>query len=170
MREFSISSQSATTTTGLSVAGATTLLFLNPAGAPNPNIEFLRFSVGQAANATSAQQRIQLVSQASVFPTLVSATPRPLKLSDPNASVIAGGTAGAAGTCGINASAEGAGSKTPRADIDDTFNVLNGYLFVPTPAETLIVPAGYTSGIGLWFPTAPTTLTGWNWTGTFREV
>jgi hypothetical protein len=170
MREFAISSASATTTLGLTVAGATTLVFVNPPGAPNPNIEFLRFSFGQAANATSAQQRIQLVTQASVFPTLTTTTPPKLKPSDPNVSVIVGGTAGAAGTAGINASAEGAGTKTPLGNVDDTFNVLNGYLNIPTPAETVIMPAGFTSGLGLWFPTAPTTLTGWDWSVTYREV
>jgi hypothetical protein len=170
MREFAISSQSATTTLGLTVAGATTLLFINPPAAPNANIEFLRFTIGQAANATSAQQRVQGVTQASVFPTLVGVTPRPLKKSDPNASIIISGTAGAAGTSGINASAEGAGTKTPTEDLDETFNVLNGYLRVPGAQETLILPAGFTSGFGLWFPTAPTTLTGWNWSAVYREV
>lgn len=169
MREFVITSSSATTTTGLTVAGATTLVFVNPTTAPNVNIEFLRFAIGQAANATSAQQRVQTVSQVTAFPTLTSATPRKTKLSDPNASVISGGTAGAAGTCGINASAEGGGAKTVM-DIDETFNVLNGYLKVYTPPETIIAPAGFASGIGLWFPTAPATLTGWNWMTNFREV
>src|ERR1700691_2076654 len=120
MREFSLSAA------GITVAGATTLLFVNPAGAPNPNLEFLRFWVGQTANATSAQQRVQLETQVTAFPTLTSAAPKNRKPSDPNASVITGGTGGAAGTSGINASAEGAGSKT--AQFDDAFNVLNGYL------------------------------------------
>ena len=168
MREFVLSASGATTTTGLTVAGANTLNFVNPPAAPNVNIEFLRHWIGQAANATSAQQRAQLCTQASVFPTLVSATPAKLKRNDPNASVIAGGTAGAAGTSGINASAEGAGTKT--AWWDDTFNALNGLLRIPTPAETELVPAGFTSGVGLWFPTAPTTLTGWTWGQIFREV
>src|SRR5215472_16061472 len=127
MREFSIS------TAGVTVVGATTLIFVNPAAAVNPNLEFLRFWVGQSANATSAQQRIQLDTQASAFPTLTSSTPTKLKVADPNASVITGGTAGAAGTAGINASAEGAGTKTPVWD--DAFNVLNGCLHVPTPRD-----------------------------------
>jgi hypothetical protein len=167
MREFVFGSNAATTTTGLTVAGATTLNFLNPTAAPNVAIEFLRHWVGQTANATSAQQRIGLVTQVTAFPTLTSVTPVKLKKADPNVSVIAGGTAGAAGTCGINASAEGAGGKT--LWWDDAFNVLNGFLKVPMAPETEEVPSGFASGVGLWFPTAPTTLTGWNWGQAYRE-
>jgi len=149
MREFSISAG------GITVAGASTLIFVNPPGAPNPNIEFLRFWASQSANATSAQQRIQIETQASVFPTLTGATPTKLKPADPNASVITSGTAGAAGTAGINASAEGAGTKT--TVWDDAFNVLNGWLHVATPPETRVMPAGFTQGLGLYFPAAPGT-------------
>jgi hypothetical protein len=162
MREFSISAAGAT------IIGATTLIFVNPAAAPNPNLEFLRFWIGQSANATSAQQRVQLVSQVTAFPTLVSATPVKLKPSDPNASVIVGGTAGAAGTAGVNASAEGAGAKT--ALWEDAFNVLNGWLHVPTPPETRIMPAGLASGLGLFLPVAPATLTNWAFGEVFREM
>src|SRR5690348_8870991 len=92
---------------GLTLANAAgTLAFINPAAAPNFNIEILRVHISQSDNATSAQQRLQFVSQVTAFPTLVSATPRAQHLGDPNASIITGGTAGAAGTCGINASAE----------------------------------------------------------------
>jgi hypothetical protein len=162
MREFSISSA------GNSVVGASTLIFVNPAAAPSVNLEFLRFWVGQSANATSAQQRIQLETQVTAFPTLTAATPVKLKPSDPNASVIAGGTAGAASTAGINASAEGAGAKT--VVWEDAFNVLNGWLHVPTPPETRVMPAGSASGLGLFFPVAPATLTNWAFGTVFREI
>ncbi len=167
-REFTFGSNAATTTTGLTVLGATTLNFLNPPAGPNFAIQFLRHWIGQAANATSAQQRAGLVTQVTAFPTLVSVTPVKLNKADPNASIITGNTTGAAGTCGINASAEGAGAKT--LWWDETFNVLNGFLRVPMSPETEQVPAGFASGVGLWFPTAPTTLTGWNWGQDYREV
>ena len=162
MREFSVSAG------GVTVAGATTLVFVNPPAAPNVNIEFLRFWVSQSANATSAQQRIQLETQASAFPTLTASTPIKKKPADPNASVITGGAAGAAGTSGINASAEGAGVKTPV--LDDAFNVLNGWLHIPTPAETHIMPAGFAQGMGMFLPVAPATLTNWAFGTIFREV
>lgn len=161
-REFNISAG------GVTVAGATTLVSVNPPAAPNFNIEFMRFWIGQSANATSAQQRIEILEKASVFPTLTSATPAKQKRADPNASVITGGTAGAIGTAGTNASAEGIGAATILWD--DAFNVLNGWLHVPTPPETFVFPAGNGKSMGLYFPVAPTTLTNWAFGAVFREV
>lgn len=161
MNEFVVSGENVT------VAGATTLVFINPAAAPNVNLEIMRCWIGQNANATSAQQRVQLETQVSAFPTLTSATPARLKRAGP-ASVIAGGTAGAAGTAGINASAEGAGAKT--SILGDAFNVLNGWLWVPTPRECIVMPAGSTSGFGLFYPVAPATLTNWTFGVTYAEV
>jgi hypothetical protein len=163
MREFSVGLGGATLANAV-----VTLVIENPAAAPAANIEFLRFWVGQSANATSAQQRVQLETQVTAFPTLVSATPAKLKRHDGAVSIIAGGTAGAAGTSGVNASAEGAGSKT--IILDDAFNVLNGWLSVPTPSETIVMPASSTSGLGMYFPVAAATLTNWSFGLNFREV
>src|SRR2546428_6476506 len=104
---------------------AVTLVFINPG--TGQSLEMLRCWASQSANATSAQQRVQTNTQVTAFPTLTSTTPGKLKLSDP-ASVITGATNGAAGTCGTNASAEGAGTKTVLHN--DAFNVLNGHLWV----------------------------------------
>lgn len=154
MREFSVGGD------GLTLANqAVTLVFVNPPAAPTTNLEFLRMWASQQGSATSAQQRIQVETQVTAFPTLVSATPRPLKHGDATASIVVGGTAGAAGTCGINASAEGAGAKTVK--FGDNFNVLNGYLWVPTPRETIVMPAGSTSGLGLFLPAAAASLSNW---------
>lgn len=158
-REYSISAG------GITVAGATTLVFLNPG--TTCSLEILRAWVSQSANNTSAQQRIQLVTQVTAFPTLTAATPAKLKRGDA-VSAIVGGTAGAAGTAGINASAEGAGTKT--VIFEDAFNVLNGWLWVPTPEERIILPASHASGLGLYFPVAPATLTNWAFGLTFREL
>ena len=112
-------------------------------------------------------QRIQLVRQASAYPTLVSATPLALNESDGSGS-ITGGTAGAAGTAGITASAEGAGAKTVL--FEDAFNVLTGYLYVPVPEERIVLAAGSTSGFGVYFPAAPSSTSGWNVKVVWREV
>lgn len=143
---------------------AVTLAFLNPG--TTASIEILRCWVSQAANATSAQQRVQLNTQVTAFPTLVSTTPNATSPID-QASKIIGGTTGAAGTAGTNASAEGGGAKTILAA--DAFNVLNGWLWVPTPPETILMSAGLSSGFGLHFPAAPTALTNWNCGIVYRE-
>jgi hypothetical protein len=167
-REFVISIGNST------VISATTLVLLTPASAPNPSIEFLRFWVGQSANATSAQQRVQIRTQISSWPTVASFTPKGLKRSEPNASVITGFTSNAIGNCGINATVEGAGTTT--IIMEDAFNVLNGWLHVPTPAETIVMGANppvtvaTAAGLELFFSTAPTTLTGWSWGLVYREV
>lgn len=156
----------AVTDAGVTIAGATTLVFVNPAAAPQVNLEFFRAWVGQSANATSAQQRVELETQVTAFPTLTSTTPNRLKRAGP-VSQIVGNTTGAAGTSGTNASAEGAGAKT--SVWEDAFNVLNGWLWVPTPPETIVMPASSTSGLGLFLPVAPATLTNWAFGLVFGE-
>lgn len=151
---------------GLTLANAAvTLVFINPAAAQG--FEVLRMWAGQTGTATSAQQRVQYNTQPTAFPTLVSATPSKTKFNDPT-SGITGGTAGAAGTAGINASAEGAGTKANI--VSDTFNNLNGYLWVPTPREIISMGAGITSGFGFHLPVAPGSLTNWQFGATFGET
>jgi hypothetical protein len=150
----------------ITVAGATTLVHINPPAATT-GVEIIRAWVSQRANATSAQIGIQLGFKVSVFPTLTSATPQKTWPGDP-AAAITGGTAGAAGTAGINASAEGAGAFT--AVVSDNFNALNGWLWVPTPNETLMFLPGSTSAFAMKFTAAPGTLSGWSFGVTYREL
>ncbi len=154
------------------VAGATlanqavTLVFINPAA--TQGFEVLRAWTGQTGTATSAQQRVQFNYQVTAFPTLTSATPSKTKFNDPTSGIV-GGTAGAAGTCGVNASAEGAGTKTVIGG-GDTFNNLNGYLWVPTPRELISLSAGISSGFGFHLPVAPGSLTNWQAGVTYGEL
>lgn len=161
-REFAVSAGN------LTLIATNTALFVNPKAGPNFNIEFLRFWMSQSANATSAQQRVQLETQATTWPTLVAATPASLKRADPNVSIIIGSTNGGPATAGVNASTDGGGTQT--VILEDNFNVLNGWLMVPTPAETIILPAGYTQGLGLRTAAGPSTLTNWAVGAHFREV
>jgi hypothetical protein len=162
MRQFITSDGSAT------VTGSTTLVFLNPAAAPSVNIAMLRMWAGQAGTTTSAQQRIKLVSQVSGFPTgLTAATPQKVKRHDPAVSVLIGTTNGLAASSGTNATAESTGTQT--SILDDAFNVLNGWLHVPTPNEVIVFPASSTSGFGMKFPTTPSSLTNWSFGVTFEE-
>lgn len=138
---------------------AVTLLFVNPAAAPATSQTFQRFWCGQSNTTTYVgNQRVQLSTQVTAFPTLTTATPAKL-VGTKTTSVIAGGTAGAAGTCGINASAEGAGAKT--VVWPDAFSPSNGWLIILTPNEVIEMAAGSASGLGLHFPAAATTLTLW---------
>lgn len=144
---------------------AVTLVFVNPAA--TCGFEVLRAVCGQTGTATSAQQRVQFNTQVTAFPTLTSTTPAKTKFGDP-ASAITGGTAGAAGTAGTNASAEGAGTKT--VVLSDTFNILNGYLWVPTPRELFAMGAGIASGFGFHLPVAPGSLSNWQCALTYGEL
>ncbi len=106
---------------------ACTLVHINPPAARG--ISIIRCWCSQAANATSAQQAIEVGLKATAFPTLTSVTPDRVDTSDP-ISYITGATTGAAGTAGINASAEGAGAITTK--YADAFNTLQGWLWTPS--------------------------------------
>lgn len=152
-REYSVGMLNVTVTGAVDLAQ----VFINPG--TTASLEFLRAWCSQAANATSAQQSVALRTQVTAFPTLTGATPRKLKLLDPISAIVSG-TAGAAGTSGVNASVAGAGAKSEV--YDDNFNVLNGWLWVPTPRDTIIMNASAASGFGLYFPVQPSTLTSWS--------
>lgn len=152
--------------------GSVTLLYLRASAAPSMNIEILRWWVGQSANATSAQQRIQYGFRGTGFPTLAALTASALKMQDPNASVLISSTVGStAGITGANATAETTtGTATYGTGYNDDFNVLNGWLMVPTPPETMINPAGHGSGVALVFPVQPASINTWGVGVIFREV
>lgn len=162
-REFSVGGDGLTT-----VNAVVTLVGIRPSASPNTNIDILRMWASQSGTVTSAMQRVEAVTQVTAFPTLVAATPRPLKRGDQTASVITGGTAAAAGTAGINASAEGGGAKTVM--FGDNFNNLNGYLWVPTPRELINLPTGDLSVFSLYLPAAPSNTGNWAAGMNFGEV
>lgn len=144
---------------------AVTLVFVNVG--TTTSLEFLRMYASQSSSNNTAQQRVQINTQVSAFPTLTSQTPAKNWLLDP-ASQITGGAAGAAGTSGINASAEGAGAKS--IIYPDNFSIVNGWLWVPTPPESLTLNASASSGMGLHFPAAPGSLGNWSAGIVYRET
>jgi hypothetical protein len=164
MREFNLSLPNASVANNNPVS----LIMIMPVAAPGTGVEILRAFVSQSANATSAQQRIEHTTQVAAFPTTATATsPAKTKQTDA-AAVIVGATTIAAGKSGTNVTTEGAGTKT--TIWSEAFNVLNGYLWVPTPPETLVFPAGSLSAYDLQFPAAPAALTNWNFGIVFRET
>jgi hypothetical protein len=128
-------------------------------------LELLRATVSQQGTSTSEQLGVILGRKVTAFGTYSSATPSPAVVGGV-ASGITGGTAGAAGTAGVDATAEGGGAVT--ALISDGFNNLNGFLWVPTPEERVILAVGEAFVVKL--RGTPTTLTGWNASLTFREI
>lgn len=153
----------------LTLVAAPQLVFANPnaGGAGIPGFSVIRAWASQRANATSAQQGVRLGTKLTAFPTLVSATPAKTQLGDPTAALV-GNTTGAAGTCGINSSANGAGTEI--GVYPDNFNVLNGWLWVPTPDEVMTFMPGGTSGFFHQFTSTPGTLTAWSAGICYREV
>ena len=162
-RVYSISFSNSTLTAAMPV------FFINPkANGAGSGVRILSIRLSQSGSTTSAQERLQLYTQVSTFPTMVSATPASMQSDDP-ASGITGGTAGAAGTAGVTGTAAGGGTKTPI--LADAFNVLNGWLYVPVPEERPEMNTLATvTGMGLWFPAGPATLTGWSGTLVYEEI
>ena len=128
-------------------------------------IRILRAWIGQTGSTTSQQLGVMLALAASAFGTYTSTTPTP-HAAGGAASGIAGGTAGAAATAGTDASALGAGTKTPI--IYDAFNIVNGYLWIPVPEERIVVPLD--TALVLKLVGTPGTLTGWSAGITFEEM
>ncbi len=128
-------------------------------------LEILRCEAAQHGTATSQQLGMILGQKASAFGTYTSTTPAPAVIGGA-ASGISGSTSGAAAGAGTDASAEGAGTVTNT--IHTAFNNLNGFLWVPTPDERIIV--GPDLAFIMKLVGTPTTLTNWDAYVTFREI
>jgi hypothetical protein len=129
------------------------------------NIEILRAWVNQIGTEASDQLGVIVGIKASAFGTYTSTTPSPHFLGGA-ASGIVGGTSGAEGTAGTDASAEGGGTVT--TIWQEGFNNLNGWLWVPTPEERIAIPAD--TAIILKMVGTPATLTGWCAGITYRQL
>lgn len=128
-------------------------------------LEILRVTVSQSGTSTSQQLAVRCGLKASAFGTFTATTPTPI-YANAVASAITGSTSNAASSAGTDASANGAGTFT--AMWQEGFNNLNGYLWVPTPEERVLVGPDLTFLVQL--QGTPTTLTGWHATLVFREL
>jgi hypothetical protein len=128
-------------------------------------LEILRITCSQSGTSTSQQLGIRCGQKASAFGTYTSTTPAPIAIGVV-ASAIAGSTSNAASSSGTDSSSNGAGTFT--VSWQDGFNNLNGYLWVPTPEERVVVGPDLTFCVQL--QGTPTTLTGWNAVLTFAEL
>lgn len=165
MREYTIPM------TNVTVTSTNTLVAFSPA-ANSSACEVLRAWASQSANATSAQQHIRLVTQFNVAAAnqVVGAvgTLGKTKMFDPASQLTATTVCGPGGST-VNCTSDGNGVKTTL--YPDNFNVLNGWLWVPTPVEThMLGNATSSQSYGLFFPVTPGTLTSWSAGLSIREV
>lgn len=128
-------------------------------------LEILRMTCGQTSTTTSAMLGVRWGLKASAFGTFTATTPAPITIGTV-ASAITGSTSNAASSAGTDASANGAGALTVLGQ--EAFNNLNGWLWVPTPEERIIVGPDLTFLLQL--QGTPSALTGWSATMTFREL
>lgn len=128
--------------TAVSVSGAITLLQLK-AGASVP-LELIRANCSQSNSTTSAMQRVQILRKSSAA-TVTSFTPLKYNSADA-ASTVSSGTS----ATGTNASAEGSDGDVL---YQFSFNVLNGWEWLPVPDERIVVGVGEI--VAVKFPAAP---------------
>ncbi len=151
--------------TDQTVAGAITVLFANPPA--GRAIELVKVQLNQRGSTTSEMIGVSLGFKGTAFPTLVSATPEKTKSGDPS-SYITGNTTGAAGTSGVIASTEGAGTFTEK--IPDSFLNVQGYLWTPVARERLIVAGADALALAVKLRNTPTGTTLWSGSLTFAEL
>lgn len=129
MREYAVVMENATAG---AITAPRTFVYISPAnGYP---FGIIRAWWSQGGTAVSAQQHVALRAHDSGSGTYTSVTPRKLSRSDPISKIV-GGTNGAAGTAGINASVEPSGTIDPL--YADVVNNLNGFLWTASPVEML---------------------------------
>lgn len=128
-------------------------------------LQVLRMSCGQTSTTTSAQLAVRWGLKASAFGTFTSTTPAPIAIGT-IASAIAGSTSNAAASAGTDSSANGAGTLTVLGA--EAFNNLNGWLWVPTPEERILIGPDLTFVLQL--QGTPSALTGWYADLTFQEM
>src|SRR5260221_503488 len=122
------------------ISTAITILQIQ-AGATSP-IELIRASLSQRGSTTSAQERVQIVRK-TAGATVTPLVPLPMNAPrDPGSSAISS-------TTGTGRTGTGEGTDGDVL-VDDGFNVLNGWLWLPTPEERISVPAS--GWIALKFP------------------
>jgi hypothetical protein len=148
------------TNNGVSISTAITAIQLKP-GVNGP-CEILRASMTQGTNTTSSQTAAMLVRKsagATVTTGVAGTTVNKENPVAPTTDASLGATA-----TGITASAEGTNTEQ---SIKRGFNILNGWEWLPTPEERLIVPqSGF---LGLTFMTAPASST-WYAEMSWREL
>jgi hypothetical protein len=136
------------------------------AGNQGAILRLLRVEVSQSGTATAAQVRLA-INKRDLLGTLTvaAATPQNLSLGGPASGIVGGTNPLTAGTCGVNSSADSGGTYTNVWPVAP--NNVNGWLWLPTPDEQILVPPS--TLVVVRFLAAPGTLTGWTVTAVFEE-
>ena len=130
------------------------------ANAAAARVTIQRVEISQSGSTTSAQIRGAFSTRDTAGTlTMTSTTPVNVRPLAGPASGLAGNTApaGGAGRSGTNSSADSGGTYTNHHVFN--FNNLNGYLWVPTPEEQIVIPASTLWCVRLL--ASPATTTGW---------
>jgi len=163
MREYIVN-----TGYSISIAGPGPSTVVGIAPTSVGTIEVIRAWCSQFSSTSSAQQRIAIGSKASTYGSFSASTPVATKSGDPSSAITTTTTVMVQGGCGINASSEGTGTLT--LQYPDNFNVLNGWLWVPTPNETFMYSGAKSVAAYLTLLANPGTTTGWNAGLVYREL
>lgn len=163
-RRFTVAGENLTLGTGSVLLALRTAASLSAGSI----LAMLRIEIFQNATATGAQVRGETATRDTAGTlTLTSVTPSNVSYAGP-ASGLSGNVApvGAAARIGINSSADSGGTYTQRRPFN--FNNLNGYLWIPTPDERMIISPDNT--FILRFTAAPGTTTGWGFAVEYEEL
>lgn len=166
MRRYTLSGENLSLGTGNVLAAIRTAADQATAGG---EIDIKRIEISQSGSTTSAQCRAEIATRNTAGTlTVTSATPRAVNPLGGPASGIAGNAdpLGANARCGVNSSADSGGTYTSIRPF--AFNNLNGYLWIPTPEEKLVLPPA--SLLVVRFIAAPGTTTGWTIAVDFEEL
>ena len=168
-RRYNITATDITLVTAVNVLAAIYPVATPPAA--GSVIAIKRVEVTQAENATSAAARVLLSARTGGNLTVATVTPSPTMYGGA-ASAIAGvaGTL-AAGKCGITGSADATPTYVDLITVG--YNVLNGWLWIPTPEEVLYFTGAVAFVVRVGGPAGaadPGNLNGWNVSINFEEI
>jgi hypothetical protein len=136
------------------------------AGNQGSILRLLRVEVSQNGTPTAAQVRLAISLRNTLGTlTVTAATPQNLALGGPASGVVGGTNPLTVGTCGVNSSADTGGTYTDKWPVNP--NNVNGWLWLPTPEERILVPPS--TLVCVRFLAAPGTLTGWTVTVVWDE-
>jgi len=158
----------------VTITSTNTLVAIAPSSTSAGTFEIMRAWASQAGSVTSAQTQVRLVTQfnavtANAVVGIGSTSIATKGFNDPVSKLFGSTIAGNGGATTVNCTSDGNGVKT--TIYPDSFNALNGWLWVPTPPETHMIGTYASSqSYGLYIPVTPGSLTNWNAGLSFREL